>query len=384
MDSEARAALAAFYKQSCELSNNEIARLLRVDISSVSRYLAQAERNRWLVPRLDLRLPQQQRRTVEKHVRDLKLETAVRQALERAAHGRNIREIIVVSTKHLPAIEAIGVLAADFVTDVLTAGPADQVLGIAWGRTTHEMVEALRRSTPTALPGLRVVPLQGGLGLADAGPEQGVYFADTLAQKLAESYQAGSAPPRMTLPAYIDAETADTCDDQGFETIYKFMSGTNSFKYIQSLYETLNVAVVGIGGFEPEAWALQSGFLPDQARANELKAAGVCGDIVCRFYRDVAEPPVDAARRRADVADDDVHRLLFNINRRAIGITLDQIRRRTANGARIIGLAGGKAGAKARAVMGAMINGYVTDVVTDSATAVQLTKLLEEYADRSG
>jgi DNA-binding transcriptional regulator LsrR (DeoR family) len=67
-----------------------------------------------------------------------------------------------------------------------------------------------------------------------------------------------------------------------------------------------------------------------------------------------------------------IRNTLYKTNRRAIGISLRQIRQRISSGARIIGVAGGKDGVKARAIYGALINGYITDLVTDEITAEKI------------
>ncbi len=378
MDLEHRVALAAYYRQRLGLANAEIASILRVDVSSVSRYLSQAERNHWLVPRLELRLPPHLK-MIHEQIRDPALEHAVRRAFEHAVPHRSMGEVIVAESHEASVIDAIGVLAGELLVDVLSGKRTSKVLGIAWGRTTYAMTKTILEMSPIEVPSLKVIPMQGGLGFA---PDQGVYFADTMAQKLAAFFQTESPPQRLHLPAYVDAATARDCTEDGLDAISSFIQGSPSYQDIRSLYEELDIAVVGIGGLEPDAWALRSGFLPDADAVRELQDAGVCGDIVCRFYRDVEEDAVeDPHLEQLDEADPS-RRQLLQVNRRAIGISLRQLKERAWSGARVIGLAGGNDGAKARAILGAMINGYITDLVTDAITAKQLVQLFENYASR--
>lgn len=380
MELDDRVALAANYKQRWGLKNAAIADILRVDISSVSRYLAQAERNRWLVPRFELCLPPEQQKTVREQMRNPELECAIRRAFEKSVSQHSLNEVVVASDQAPSAIDVIGVLGGELLIDVVSAARDFKVLGVAWGRTTHAMTSALLRLSPIELPKLEIVPLQGGLGLAQRDSDQGLYFADTLAQKMADFFQTESPPHRMPLPAYVDAKTCSGCSDEGFESILSFIQGTQSFQHIRSLYETLDVALVGIGGFEPDAWVLRSGFLSSIDDATALSSAGVCGDIVCRFYRDIPEDPIESMEQLNE--SDRAHRLLLQVNRRAIGISLRQLKERALSGARVIGLAGGSNGAKANAILGALINGLITDLVTDSATAKQLISRLSDFPQR--
>ena len=68
MSFDSKIALSAYYKGR-GLSNAEIATLLRVDVSSVSRYLKQAIEKRWLHQTLQLRLPRALDREVRATVR---------------------------------------------------------------------------------------------------------------------------------------------------------------------------------------------------------------------------------------------------------------------------------------------------------------------------
>lgn len=379
MELDERVALAAYYKQRMRLSNATIARILRVDVSSVSRYLSQAERNRWLVPRFDLRLPTRHLQMSRARSRNPGLEQAVQNAFEQAVPHRSMCEVIVAEALDAPLVDTLGVLAGELLVDVLS-NRSPKVLGIAWGRTTHAATSAISRMSPIELPSLRVVPLQGGLSSVQAEPHQGIYLADTMAQSLANCFQTESPPQRLPFPAYVDAATAGTCTEVGLEAISSFIRGSESYQEIRSLYAKLDAALVGIGGFEPDAWALKSGFLPDPQAVSELQKVGVCGDIVCRFYRDIEEAPSEDSIEDAGspVESDPACRLLLQVNRRAIGISLRQLRERVSSGARVIGLAGGNDGAKALAILGAMINGFITDLVTDRTTAQRLVQLFED------
>src|ERR1044071_3958078 len=102
----ARIALAAYYA-SAGLSYAEIARVLRVDGSSVSRYLKQAEERTWVRRRTELTLPADVEARLHRTVRDPELEAKLARAYAALRGRRNSRVVlahdgIVVLRARLP------------------------------------------------------------------------------------------------------------------------------------------------------------------------------------------------------------------------------------------------------------------------------------------
>jgi DNA-binding transcriptional regulator LsrR (DeoR family) len=395
MSPDLRIAFAAYYKYH-QISNADIAKVLRVDVSSVSRYITQAKEKDWLEERLILNLPKEEAQKIAKMIRCPKLEAQLyalfssSQENEKKHRGCLYEQGIVVVgaiedvETHLSKqdinqiyLSRIGVEGAKLLLDVLSRRVAQRqvTLGVAWGRTTNAVVNALKNLSVAEFPKLLAIPLQGGIGMAFDQSENVSCYADVLAKEISDIFATSSPSIRISVPAYIDYQTADEVGDDGLEGILKFIKRDKSFRRAEEAYNNLDIGIVGIGALEAEAWAFKTEYLVSKEEISALQKAGVCGDIVCRFYRDVVEDPVDT-RADLDTAttteERTIRNTLYKTNRRAIGISLRQIRQRISSGARIIGVAGGKDGVKARAIYGALINGYITDLVTDEITAEKI------------
>jgi DNA-binding transcriptional regulator LsrR (DeoR family) len=223
------------------------------------------------------------------------------------------------------------------------------------------------------LPHLKVLPLQGGMGIGRQ-LEIASCYPDILAKELAEVFNAPE-PFRLAVPAFIDYQTSCEAGDKGLEIIRRFLERDKSFQMVSESYELLDVGLVGIGAIEKSTWAWTAGYLSSTEETSELQKVGACGDIVCRFFRDIIEDPVETKSDLDSAISAEsrkIKEVLYNINRRAIGISLSQLRRCIASGAHIIAFAGGDNGVKACACYGAIINGYITDLVTDEITAEKI------------
>jgi DNA-binding transcriptional regulator LsrR (DeoR family) len=216
------------------------------------------------------------------------------------------------------------------------------------------------------LPNLVVVAMQGGVGRS-VSSDVGSQYPDILAERLSMLFRSRSAPVGITLPAYIGSPTASSIDHAGLKAIWRFIESDASFQHAVSHHKRLDLALVGVGGFEPGAWALSSGYLPDATVAAALRTAGVVGDIACRFYRGRLEPPIEGWGGRSGDCE-----IIRQTNLRAIGISLATLRARVLAGARVVTVAGGHGGAKAAAIHAAVAAGFATAIVTDEATAVAM------------
>ncbi len=374
-DLDARIALTVYYR-SQGLAYSAIARLLRVDASSISRYIKQAEDRSWAKRTVRMQLPPDMLQIVRKSMRSPGLEDSLREAFADDARSALRPEgVIVVRTdkvipgdedaqqdrnfvRRLLAIEGSGLL-----TDVLSqrAGPNRTTLGIAWGRSTGAVVSQLKEIALPEVPNLEAVPLQGGMGQV-ADDAHGQFYPDVLAHELSALFKASRPAQSLSLPAYIDPDLAQELGEAGLNTIWRFFEKDLSYRRLREAYADLDVGLIGVGGLEPGAWATGSGYLPNADLVKELRNEGAIGDIACRFYRDAVEDPIE----QEDGLDTPCIHLT---NRRAIGISLTQLRERVAAGARIIAVAGSESGAKGPAVRAAIRNGFVSDVVTDDRTA---------------
>jgi DNA-binding transcriptional regulator LsrR (DeoR family) len=392
MDTESRIALASWCKHRHSLPNSSIARLLKVDVSSVSRYLSQAEKLGWVVPRYDLKLPAQLEEVAQNFTRDIPLEERLYKSLQETcdASGNPLKlrseGLVVVksarfaleSTKKakVSPLDLIAIEGARILVDLLNVHKKEMTtLGIAWGRSTHRVVSSLKDHYPDfRSENVQIVPLQGGMGLPSAQADNAEFYPDILGQQLQGILKSAKSPLRLCLPAFIKNQGEMDVSDEGLRAIIQFVTNDSSYKSVSKAYESLDLGLVGIGGLEENNWALESGYLSSESEVQELKNAHVCGDIVCRFFRDAVEDPEEPSEGFAPQVRDD-QSLLFRTNRRAIGISLQRLRDRVEHNARIIAVAGGGAGAKASAIHAAILNGYITDCVTDEITASRILKL---------
>jgi DNA-binding transcriptional regulator LsrR (DeoR family) len=390
-----RIALAAYYL-SGGLSHAEIARVLRVDASSVSRYLKQAEDRTWMRRWTELTLPPDVDERLRRTVRGPELEVKLAGAYAALRGRRDSRIVlahdgIVVVRTRLPEVAAkpgmsdaevrtmLGIEGANLLVDRLLARSDQAVtyLGPTWGRSTGSVVNACQEGGPVPSVGNVVtVPLQGGLG-SGADARDGMLYADFLVRRLAALFGSQSPPLSLSQPAYVCPEVAAAIGDEGLNIVWQFIKGDLSHQQVSHAYERLDVALVGIGGMEPGAWATSSGYLPETGLMARLAAEGAVGDIACRHYRAVVEDPVESANRAVAPG-------IWRSNQRAIGITLTQLRDRACGGASIIAVAGASGGRKAVAIDAAIRNGFITDIVTDDMTAARLLALREQGEETDG
>jgi DNA-binding transcriptional regulator LsrR (DeoR family) len=390
MNIDNKIALSAYYKGK-GLSNADIALLLRVDASSVSRYLKQAEENKWLRQKVLLSLPRELDRSVQATVRDVGLEEDLFQffsakASQGASTSRIRREGFVVvrpprrsdagarthtGVLHELCMAMMGIEGGRLLVDLLLQGERDQptTLGVTWGRSTGRVVSCLGEMSLPELPNLVVVALQGGVGRSLSSDAGSQYYPDILAERLSLLFGSRSAPIRITLPAYISAVTAAEVKEEGLKAIWKFIEGDYSFQQAALHYKRLDLALIGLGGFERQAWARSSSYLADANSVAALIEEGAVGDIACRFFRGHSEPPIEGWDERSGETE-----AIRRTNLRAIGISLASLHARVRAGARVIAVAGGHSGAKAGAIRAGMLGGLVTEIVTDEDTAVSILK----------
>jgi len=117
-----------------------------------------------------------------------------------------------------------------------------------------------------------------------------------------------------------------------------------------SLFDELDVALVGIGGQEPSGLLASSGNVFSNAELRTVRAAGGVGDIGLRYLAQDGQP-VDSP-----------------LDDRVIGIELEQLKRVP----RAIAVAGGPS--KTQAIRAALIGGWINCLITDRPTAERLLR----------
>jgi DNA-binding transcriptional regulator LsrR (DeoR family) len=289
----------------------EIARRLHLSQARVSRLLKQAEVDG--IVRTTVIVPEG-------------VQTALEEQLE-ARYG--LREAVVVEL--LEDTDAgiardLGTATARYLEASLTGG---DVVGISsWSATLLAAVDAMR---PLPKAGAeRAVQLFGGVGNPAAEAH-----AARLTQRFAEL--TGARPTFMLAPGVTDSVQA--------------REALTTDRFVRAALEELGevtLALVGIGTLEPSRLLQSSGNIFSEDELAGLGKRGAVGDICLRFF------------------DADGRRVASDVDRRVIGVTLEQL----AATDRSVGIAGGAR--KYEAIRGALRGGWINVLITDRATAERL------------
>ncbi|HEY0792404.1 MAG TPA: sugar-binding transcriptional regulator [Chthoniobacterales bacterium] len=223
---------------------------------------------------------------------------------------------------------AIGSAAAQFLEATLKSG---EVIGISsWSASLLSMVDQMHplRKVDHCL----VVQMLGGIGSPSA--EQ---HANHLAIRLAHLVRGEAR--FLPVPGIVGSANAAKVllrDPNVSETV--------------ALFQTVTLALVGVGSVEPSALVASSGNTFSQEELAAAQKNGAVGDICLRFY--------DAQGREVKGSFDG----------RVIGMDLEGLRRVR----RSVAICGGKR--KFAAILGAVRGKWINTLVTDQHTAERLTK----------
>jgi DNA-binding transcriptional regulator LsrR (DeoR family) len=204
----------------------------------------------------------------------------------------------------------------------------DDVLGVSWGHTLQAMVGAIDN-----LPACTVVQIVGGVA-ANLNIN-----SMELVRQLAE--HAGGPVYPLHVPMLLDSPAAAGSLRQEYHVRRTF-----------EMFGKLTKAVVGIGAWEPDGFALQPALPP--AIAEHAREVGAVADV-CMTLLDEAGRPV----------------ALEELSSRLIAIDFEHLSRVPE----VIGVAGGVV--KARAIAAALRSGVIHRLVTDESCAQELVKVLE-------
>ncbi len=240
----------------------------------------------------------------------------------------NLKDVIVVDAvaDDDQKLRDIGAAAAFYVETTVKRG---EVVGISsWSATLLAMVDAMHPLSKSVEA--NVVQILGGIG--DPAAEA---HAAHLSQRLA-ALMHGKA---VFLPAPGVVGAAET------RQVYL---NDPFVREAMMLFESVSLALVGIGSVEPSRLLASSGNVFSPEELERLKAQGAVGDVCLRFFDGAGLPVVTP------------------YNDRVIGISLEQLRqvRRT------VGIAGGQR--KLAAIRGALEGGWINVLITDRHTAEKL------------
>lgn len=208
----------------------------------------------------------------------------------------------------------------------------DQIIGVAWGYTVHDVIESLPENP---LGGVKIAQLVGVLG-STVHKYSGQALVESLAAKL-----QGEGVYLYTPFIVEKPQTARQLrnDSSVRETI---LTG-----------QKCDVALLGIGSTIPGYCSLYQGGHIQRADLKELQQAGAVGDVCGHYFT------IDG-----EIADVEFHE-------RLIGISLADLRSIPVR------LAAAGSPQKAEAILGAIRAGLVTHLVVDSMTAARILELEE-------
>ena len=292
------------------IRQQEITERLNIHQSTISRLLKRARDSN--IVRISVAIP-----------------VGVHSELEKALEERfRLTEVIVVdsSAEEERLVRDLGAAAAFFVETSLKPGT---VIGISsWSRALLAMVDALHQSDK-GRDG-KVVQILGGIGTAGAQ-----YQATQLAQELARRLSA--TPVLLHAPGVVGSAQAG-----------RLLARDPAVLAASSLFQSIDLALVGIGSMEPSRLLASSGNVFSPTELQDLSAQGAVGDICLRFY------------------DRQGHLIKSPLMARVIGIDLPTLKRAK----RVVGIAGGAH--KLNALLGALRGGWINVLITDRATAEKL------------
>jgi deoxyribonucleoside regulator len=221
--------------------------------------------------------------------------------------------------------------SADILARILKKG---ETLGLAWGRTTFELVHAFQPQEPKLE--LSVVPLIGG------SHQTAPYFQiNEMVRLIAE--KAGGAPYFIHAPALVSDRTE--------RDMYL---NSSSMKAISQGWEKMDVLVSGIGAIPQGDTFDRETYAGEYEVFLHLKSLDAVGDICARYY--------DRAGRF--IVDDYYERIL--------GVPVEKLR--GAKNSLI--MASGTD--KAAAIVGVLRTGIVRILVMDEQTAKAALALMQE------
>jgi len=242
----------------------EIARILGLSRSKVSRLLTQAEKMGIVEARVNLKNKQYY--------------PEVEQSLLKAF---NLKDCFVIPSLPEMSDEFFSEVAAQYVESLLEN---EDFVGVAWGNTLKKVFSRL--DDQRDFSSLTVVQLLGGLAAAE--PSLNVYDIMKFFQNSRCVY--------LYAPAIVNcAETK------------KYLLREPQIRRVFEMMINVKKAFLGIGDISPHASLYKAGFLSND-QMDYLIEKGAVGDVVGRFF-DLNGNPIE-----------------WEVNNRIIGITLEQLK----------------------------------------------------------
>ncbi len=250
-----------------------------------------------------------------------KTSAELEKALLAAFPLKTVRVLHSADKSYQEMLQGIGVLAAEYLESVLQP---DISIGISWGTALYEMIKAM---PPKNLPGAEVVQLIGATGAENISTD-GPMLAQLLSNRL------GCTCRYLHAPLIIDSEAGQNIIIQD-----------SSIQTTLERARNVNIALVGIGTTDPALYSLLRAGYVSEEETLAIRRAGAVGDICAHHY------------------DADGHVLDIDINRRVVGITLEELKAIDT----VVGVAGGEK--KGETILGALRGGFINVLITDETAA---------------
>ncbi len=296
-----------YYDQ--ELNQQQIADRLSLSRPKVSRLLKLAR---------DTGVVQIKVITPSTHFIDLEIELERRYKLQEVVivDGDNISQELLK--------RQLGIAAAEYLLRTITK---NDVVGVTWGTTLQEMVDAL---IPLPTEDVHVVQALGGVG----PPEAKAHSTD-ISRRL--SQLLNSKLTLLSAPGIVGSKEAKN-----------ILLSDWQVKSALELFSKINKLFVGLGGIETNPVLQPSSNDVTEDLYNEIIHSNAVGDIALRFF-DVNGEPVPS-----------------KLDKLTIGITIPEIK----NIDTVIAIAGGLE--KLKVIQGALSGQLVNVLITDRETSEAL------------
>jgi DNA-binding transcriptional regulator LsrR (DeoR family) len=288
------------------MKQSEIAAILDVSSSTVSRFLDEALREK--IVEITINYPWQS-----------SIELSAR--LEERFHLETARVLIADYKDDAQMLEGLGALASRYLISVLRE---DTKIGVSGGNTVYHTIRTLQIE-PSAQRG--IIQL-GGVGNAEDSPLN----AAGLVQLLAEAI--GGVCHYLYVPMIVESNT-----------VRNALMLEPHVRDTLELAEQADITLISIGAPGPELGQLNPAYPSAPASVDKLEPGYIVGAINGQVF-DVNGTVLDV-----------------DINKRVIGLELNSL----IENKRVVAVAGGEP--KALAILGALRGGFVDVMITDEKAA---------------
>ena len=288
------------------LPQNEIARMLALSESTVSRFLKAA---------MDLGFVEIQ--ITPFGLRDFELEHRLI-----SRYGLDLAIVVQPRSSAVSTYEVLGRAVASALEERIVPGT---VLGVSDGDTVAAVAAGIRRAKSSDVD---VVSLIGGVG-APQVPTHSSEVCRVLASGL------GARAWQLPVPAIVDDIVAA-----------RVLQETATVKSVFDLMGRMSIALVGIGSISPRATVFRHGVI-DMSYIETIRSKGAVGTICARFY------------------GADGQNFTTEFDERTLSVSLDVLRKAQLRIGAAIGEA--KVAAIGAALSGGLLNGIALDAETARA-----------------